>query len=47
MIIECQVDKIYSKNSDKETKYYIEIQNNEIELDRYIQYVNTTTVVTN
>ena len=48
MIIDCNVDKIYSKSSsNREQTYYIELQNTEIELARYIEYINTTTVVTN
>ncbi|MBQ3145187.1 MAG: WG repeat-containing protein [Clostridia bacterium] len=48
IILNCEVDKIYSKNTDSEdNKYYIELKGTEIELDRYIEYVNTTTVVTN
>lgn len=48
MIIECEVDKIYSKVYDKEeNKYYVEIKETEIDLQEYIDYVNTTTVITN
>lgn len=48
MITECNVDKIYSKiNTSGKQTYYIELQNTEIELERYIEYINTTTVVTN
>lgn len=47
-IINCEVDKIYSKTSSNGKKqYYIQLQNTEIDLDRYIEYINTTTVVTN
>lgn len=47
-IINCEVDKIYSKTSSNgEKQYYIQLQNTEIDLDRYIEYINTTTVVTN
>lgn len=48
MIIDCNVDKIYSRTSTNGNQtYYIELQNTEIELARYIEYINTTTVVTN
>lgn len=48
LIIDCNVDKIYSKTSNRGVQtYYIELQNTEIELPRYIEYINTTTVVTN
>lgn len=43
VIADCGVDKIYYRDG----KNYVEIQNNEIELARYIEYINTTTVVTN
>lgn len=47
-IINCEVDKIYSKTSSNgEKQYFIQLQNTEIELSRYIEYINTTTVVTN
>ena len=45
MIAECELDKIYSKDTDiGEEKYYIELKQNEIELDRYIEYINTIRV---
>lgn len=47
IIIDCNVDKIYSKTNNREKTYYIELQKTEIELERYIEYINTTTVVTN
>lgn len=48
MVINCDVDKIYSKtNSSGEEQYYIQLQNTEIDLSKYIEYINTTTVVTN
>lgn len=48
MVINCDVDKIYSKtNSSGEKQYYIQLQNTEIDLSKYIEYINTTTVVTN
>lgn len=48
MIINCDVEKIYCKNENsEEKKYYVQVQNTEIELNQYIEYVNTTTVVTN
>lgn len=42
IIVDCEVDKIYNR----EDNYYVEVQNNQIELARYIEYINTT-VVTN
>lgn len=45
MIINCETDKIYSKKEDN--KYYIELQGREVELSAYIEYINTTTVITN
>ena len=48
MIIKCEVDKIYSKTYDsEENKYYVEIKETEIDLQEYIEYINTTTVITN
>ena len=48
MIINCDVDKIYSKIYDsEENKYYVEIKETELDLQEYIDYINTTTVVTN
>ena len=48
MIIDCNVDKIYSKTSiGGEKVYFIELQNTEIELARYIEHIRATTVVTN
>lgn len=47
-IFDCNVDKIYSKTDNNGKKsYYIELQNTEIDLATYIDYINTTTVVTN
>ena len=45
MIINCEVDKIYSKKGDN--KYYIELEGTEVELNTYIEYINTTTIITN
>ena len=42
IIVDCEVDKIYNRDGN----YYVEVQNNEIELPKYIEYINTT-VVTN
>lgn len=48
MIIKCQVDKIYSKTYDsEENKYYVEIDDEEIELKEYMDELNTTTIITN
>lgn len=45
MIINCNVDKIYSRrDSSNNKKYYIELQSTEIDLDKYIEYVSSTTV---
>lgn len=43
-IVDCSLDKIYSKNENGEKKYYIQLQEQEISLDKYIEYINTTTV---
>ncbi len=43
-IIDCTLDKIYSKNVSGEKQYYIELQEQEISLDKYIEYLSTTTV---
>lgn len=43
-IIDCVVDKIYSKNENRENKYYIQLQEKEIPLDQYVTNINTTTV---
>lgn len=48
MIVNCELQKIYSRTNDSgEKQYYIQLQNTEITLARYIEYINTTTVVTN
>lgn len=48
VIIECETSKIYAKPSNsKEKEYYVQLEDTEIELNRYIEYINTTTVVTN
>lgn len=44
VIINCSVDKIYSKNESGEKKYYIQLEEKEISLDQYVAYINTTTV---
>jgi hypothetical protein len=47
IIIDCSLDKIYTKiSSSKEKTYYVEIENTEIELNEYINYINTV-IVTN
>ena len=43
-IADCTLDKIYAKTENGEKKYYIQLQEKEISLDRYIEYINTTTV---
>ncbi len=48
MILNCELEKIYSRTNDSGIRqYYVQLQNTEIELARYIQDINTTTVVTN
>lgn len=48
MIVNCELEKIYSRTDNSGLKkYYVQLQNTEIELARYIQDINTTTVVTN
>lgn len=49
MIVNCELDKIYTRGTDnsQNKKYYIELQEHEFELDEYIEYINTTRVVTN
>ncbi len=42
-IVNCDLDKIYYKDNE----YYIELLETEIRLSMYIEYINTTTVVTN
>jgi len=44
LIADCKLDKIYAKYKDGERNYYVEVQGQEIDLDRYIEYINTTTV---
>lgn len=45
LILKCELEKIYSKNSENDkTTYYVQIQSKEYTLDDYIKYVNTTVV---
>lgn len=47
MIVKCEVDKIYSKSSELgENKYYIELEDKEVELQEYIRKTNVT-IITN
>ena len=49
-IIKCELDRIYYKIDESQNiKCYIKVPNQEkeIELNRYIEYINTKTVVTN
>ncbi|MBQ2916784.1 MAG: WG repeat-containing protein [Clostridia bacterium] len=47
-ILNCDLEKIYSRTDDLGKKqYYVQLQNTEVSLARYIEYINTTTVVTN
>lgn len=47
MIVECSLNKIYTKISNsKEKTYYVEIDNTEFELNEYINYISTV-IVTN
>jgi len=41
---DCILDKIYSKTENGEKAYYIQLQGEEILLDKYLEYINTTTV---
>ena len=47
-ILSCETEKIYGKK-DKSGKiqYYVQQQQTEIELNKYIEYINTTTVIAN
>lgn len=49
LIVDCNLDKIYAKTSDSRDKatYYVSYQETEMELNEYIDYITTTTVVTN
>lgn len=49
VIVKCELEKIYTKTlEDKEIiNYYVQIQGYEYELEEYIEYINTVTVVTN
>ncbi len=44
IIADCILDKIYAKNENGEKKYYIQLQEQQVSLDKYIEYINTTTV---
>lgn len=41
---DCILDKIYSKTENGEKVYYIQLNEQEILLDKYLEYINTTTV---
>lgn len=41
---DCVLDKIYSKTENGEKVYYIQLQGQQILLDKYLEYINTTTV---
>ena len=41
---DCILDKIYSKTENGEKVYYIQLQGQEILLDKYLEYINTTIV---
>lgn len=41
---DCILEKVYSKNESGETKYYIQLQEKEFELNAYIEKLNTTTI---
>lgn len=43
-IVDCVLDKIYSKTENRQKKYYAQLQEKEISLDAYIESINTTTV---
>lgn len=43
-VVGCELDKIYGKNENGTINYYVELQQQEISLDRYIEYINTTTI---
>jgi len=44
---ECILDKIYSKIENGKKQYYIQLKEQEILLDKYLEYINTTTVPMN
>lgn len=47
MILECKLDKIYSKTSNSEEKeYYVKLGDAEVKLNEYLDYINTT-IITN
>lgn len=48
IVLNCDLEKIYAKTlNDDNVEYYVQIEGYEYELEEYIKYVNTTTVVTN
>ena len=47
-ILNCELEKIYKKTLEDGTQnYYIQIKGYEYELEEYVEYINTTTVITN
>lgn len=44
IIVDCTLEKIYAKNENGQKVYYIQLQEQEISLDKYIEYINTSTV---
>lgn len=45
VVSDCVLDKIYSKTENNGSKvYYIELQQTEVDLNRYIEYLNTSRV---
>lgn len=41
---ECILDKIYSKLENRNKVYYIQLQGQELLLEKYLEYINTTTI---
>ena len=43
-VVDCNLDKIYGKSENGEKNYYIELEKQEVELGRYIEFINTSTI---
>jgi len=41
---DCVLDKVYLKTENGKKVYYVQVQEQEILLDKYLEYINTTTV---
>lgn len=44
VVIDCGLDKIYGKNENGTINYYVELQQQEVSLDKYIEFINTSTI---